>query len=142
MAIISCPKCGGEISDLAASCPNCGIPISPEPPSSSANKRNTGWGATLFGILFIAFIGGVLTLVMSDGRSGAFDPDVVKGRHLASKTSVEYFIKHREDVLAGIKKMIDAGDYREAARTAGYYLQSNDPELKSLHKTARATGEN
>lgn len=142
MAIISCPKCCGEISDLAASCPNCGIPVSPERPSSSANGKKTVWGATIFGILFIVFIGGVLTLVMSDGRSGAFDPDVVKSRHLPNKTSLEYFIKHREDVLADIKGMIDDGDYREAARTAGYYLQSNDPELKSLHKIARATGEN
>lgn len=100
------------------------------------------WGATIFGVLFIVFIGGVLTLVMSDGRSGAFDPDVVKSRHLANKTSLEYFIKHREDVLADIKGMIGDGDYREAARTAGYYLQSNDPELKSLHKIARATGGN
>lgn len=142
MAIISCPKCGGEISDLTVFCPNCGIPISPEHPSSAANKKDIGWGATLLGVLFIAFIGGVLSVVMPDGRRSAFDPETVRKRHLPAKTSVEYFIKHREDVLAGIEKMIDDGNYREAARTAGYYLQSNDPELKSLHKIARAPGEN
>lgn len=27
MAIIKCPECGHQISDMAASCPNCGIRI-------------------------------------------------------------------------------------------------------------------
>ena len=31
MAIISCPECGKQISDRAASCPNCGCPISAAP---------------------------------------------------------------------------------------------------------------
>ncbi len=34
MALISCPECGKEISDKAASCPNCGSPI-----NDSANKK-------------------------------------------------------------------------------------------------------
>lgn len=27
MALITCPECGKQISDLAQSCPNCGFPI-------------------------------------------------------------------------------------------------------------------
>jgi len=30
MALISCPECGKQISDKAASCPNCGNPINPQ----------------------------------------------------------------------------------------------------------------
>ena len=30
MALIKCPECGKEISDLAKTCPNCGRPVSPK----------------------------------------------------------------------------------------------------------------
>ena len=32
MALIKCPECGKEISDMAQSCPNCGRPLSPSDP--------------------------------------------------------------------------------------------------------------
>lgn len=31
MALINCPECGKEVSDMAKSCPNCGNPINDEP---------------------------------------------------------------------------------------------------------------
>lgn len=34
MAMITCPECGREVSDKAASCPNCGAPI-----NSSSEKK-------------------------------------------------------------------------------------------------------
>lgn len=41
MALIRCPECGKEISDLAEKCPNCGYPIkfnsTPVPPSNTYN---------------------------------------------------------------------------------------------------------
>lgn len=46
MALIDCPECGGQVSDLAPTCPHCGVPIAssaqargdaqPEPPSQAA----------------------------------------------------------------------------------------------------------
>lgn len=30
MALIKCPECGKEISDVAVKCPNCGYPIKAE----------------------------------------------------------------------------------------------------------------
>ena len=45
MAMIKCPECGKEISDLAETCPNCGFPIgfqsaSTPLPQSSSNTAN------------------------------------------------------------------------------------------------------
>lgn len=41
MALINCPECGKEISDLAASCPNCGCPIKPTSPAPKAAQNPT-----------------------------------------------------------------------------------------------------
>lgn len=40
MAMIKCPECGKEISDLASSCPNCGFPIGFE---STNNNNNLNY---------------------------------------------------------------------------------------------------
>lgn len=42
MALINCPECGKEISDLAASCPNCGCPVKPaiSPLEAAQNSVN------------------------------------------------------------------------------------------------------
>ncbi|MEE1493107.1 MAG: hypothetical protein UGF45_14175 [Massilioclostridium sp.] len=41
MALITCPECGKEISDLANSCPNCGCPFTPlNQPNHSLNQSN------------------------------------------------------------------------------------------------------
>lgn len=44
MALIKCPECGKEISDLAEKCPNCGFPIkssnAPYPNMPSSNHAN------------------------------------------------------------------------------------------------------
>lgn len=37
MALITCPECGKEVSDKAASCPNCGNPIA----QANMNYTNT-----------------------------------------------------------------------------------------------------
>ena len=41
MALIKCPDCGKDISDLAPACPNCGRPQSTMPPSPSPMERVT-----------------------------------------------------------------------------------------------------
>lgn len=38
MALIKCPECGKEISELAAACPQCGHPMAPSQPSVSAGQ--------------------------------------------------------------------------------------------------------
>ena len=42
MALIICPECGKEISNLAASCPNCGCPVKPvaSPQEVTQNSAN------------------------------------------------------------------------------------------------------
>jgi hypothetical protein len=35
MALISCPECDSEVSDLALACPHCGCPLAEQPASSS-----------------------------------------------------------------------------------------------------------
>lgn len=40
MAMMKCPECGKEISDLASKCPNCGFPIGFESSISQASNSN------------------------------------------------------------------------------------------------------
>lgn len=47
MALVKCPDCGKDFSDLAAACPNCGRPhrAAAQPdrsPTPAAEKRRTG----------------------------------------------------------------------------------------------------
>ena len=37
MALITCPECGGQVSDLAVACPHCGFPIQPSPASGGCS---------------------------------------------------------------------------------------------------------
>lgn len=39
MALIRCPECGAEVSDLAVACPRCAYPIRQE---SSASRQGAG----------------------------------------------------------------------------------------------------
>ena len=80
MALISCPECGQQISDLAKSCPHCGFPINTQATSSISEEKtiqsqidsqegdnpkldenqkkddfNTGCGVVLFIVVLIAF---------------------------------------------------------------------------------------
>ncbi len=41
MALVSCPECNKEISNLAAACPHCGYPIEKSPTIPSPNKVTT-----------------------------------------------------------------------------------------------------
>lgn len=66
MALISCPECGKQISDVAESCPHCGFPVAsrqappPEPDETAdPNGKNVGCGTLmLWGIVFL--IGGLI----------------------------------------------------------------------------------
>jgi hypothetical protein len=42
MAMISCPKCDGKVSDLAASCPNCAYPLVQNSESKKATQKKGG----------------------------------------------------------------------------------------------------
>jgi predicted amidophosphoribosyltransferase len=69
MALITCPDCRKEISDLAPSCPNCGRPIKPVPPAledvnakrfmgkpgTMTHTLNVGCAALVIGIILIIF---------------------------------------------------------------------------------------
>ena len=39
MAIIQCPECGKEVSNMAKNCPNCGCPIKTEPTNNIVRIR-------------------------------------------------------------------------------------------------------
>lgn len=41
MALITCPECGRQISDLAISCPGCGYPINLQPRTEIKKKKST-----------------------------------------------------------------------------------------------------
>lgn len=39
MALIKCPECGKDISDMAGTCPNCGYPVKTHSSSMSTRKK-------------------------------------------------------------------------------------------------------
>ena len=41
MAIIKCPECGKDISDMAKTCPTCGYPIGENPKSENGFSNST-----------------------------------------------------------------------------------------------------
>jgi len=58
MAMIACPMCGKQVSDLAPLCPGCGHPL--RPPRKCGHGWLLGCGCLLagfFGILLLAIVG-------------------------------------------------------------------------------------
>ena len=41
MALISCPECGKQFSDMAQSCPNCGYPVAPDSQANRSQDSNS-----------------------------------------------------------------------------------------------------
>lgn len=67
MALIKCPECGKEVSDLASTCPNCGFPLErtvakPESVSNSKPKPNTG--KLVLGLLTLILIVVIVSVVV------------------------------------------------------------------------------
>ena len=57
MALIDCPECGNQVSDLAESCPHCGFGLYQEAPEIIARityKARTGGGGCLIALIGLA----------------------------------------------------------------------------------------
>lgn len=67
MALIKCPECGKEISDLATDCPNCGCPIKRSEGQISENS-NRGAAGKVF--LILGIICGIGWVVFSLATAG------------------------------------------------------------------------
>lgn len=108
MALIKCPDCGKEFSDLAPACPNCGRPnqVQPQRPTGSAmaNRANTpgptvvqnnngipqstkkkGSGC-LIALLAFIFIPFVIGLIVSSAKKGVGKTDNVTPSQLDANT--------------------------------------------------------
>ena len=73
MAMIKCPECGKEISNLANSCPNCGVPIRSytqksrgSSPVAKALKVLFGLGAIVLVIMGVAVHAGFFGILLFD----------------------------------------------------------------------------
>lgn len=56
MALISCPECGREISDLTPQCPHCGCPIAAVPvPQNNGTRRGIILGIAAFVLTLAVF---------------------------------------------------------------------------------------
>lgn len=53
MALIKCPECGAEISDLATTCPKCGAPIAQSKDKLSSNLDEVD---TILDMPWLAFL--------------------------------------------------------------------------------------
>ena len=78
MALIKCPDCGKDVSDVAPSCPSCGRPISAHRPgqvSVRSEKKKTSPVATGCLVLLLAAFG--LWVVGNLFQSGNSSPGVI-----------------------------------------------------------------
>lgn len=68
MAIISCPECGHQVSDRAASCPSCGTPLAAAATSARVIEQ-TGKGLKAQQLLSILLllVGVVFAIAASSG---------------------------------------------------------------------------
>ena len=75
MALITCPECGKEVSDKAATCPNCGCPLhqsqqavpveewKPQKPKKMKDSKLSTWAAILAFFTFTSPIGFIVAIV-------------------------------------------------------------------------------
>lgn len=59
MALVNCPECGKQVSDLASSCPHCGCPlkgVSAPPGQSAPSNRGSGRRKTHPAVMLLAII--------------------------------------------------------------------------------------
>lgn len=75
MALITCPECGKEVSDKAATCPNCGCPLQqsqqtiqveewkPQKPKKMKDSKLSTWAAILAFFTFTSPIGFIVAIV-------------------------------------------------------------------------------
>lgn len=105
MALIACPECRAEVSDVAAACPQCGYPITPaeEPPPESKPRRQFRSGCLLV-LLLTAVVGAVLSAIVRNDTpppTAATAADSARPRDdTISKVAQVAFMKSRmEDIL-------------------------------------------
>lgn len=86
MALISCPDCGTEVSDVAAACPKCARPITPAATtvgSSPAAKKKKGVGAGFTLVVFIALAAWIYYQANTPDQSSATDASQVSSTPVA-----------------------------------------------------------
>ena len=109
MALINCPECGKEISDIAQSCPNCGRPMQISPNLNNhnqniqpgakytgyqqnlalqqrSNKKSIGCLITL--LLFLCAIGILFTVIISVAGDAKENPDKYSSKITATYIDV------------------------------------------------------
>lgn len=94
MALIKCPECGKEMSDMAESCPQCGMPINeikaalgkpnantPKIQSKEGKNGMPQWGWILIIVGFLLIVGGIVFFCFmgkSSNSETAQEEDVVQ----------------------------------------------------------------
>jgi len=78
MSLLTCPECGGEVSNRAAACPHCGAPVEDNAPDQPRRKSYSlrAWGkkyplaavAAVIGLAMLALI--ILYAFLSSILSG------------------------------------------------------------------------
>ena len=58
MAMIKCPECGKEISNMANACPNCGVPI------RNYNRKSSGSSPVAKALKVLFGLGAIACVIM------------------------------------------------------------------------------
>lgn len=67
MALVKCPECSSEVSEMSVTCPKCGYPIRKDVVSIEDSGSNFGFAVLGF---FIPIVGLVLYLVWNKEKPG------------------------------------------------------------------------
>lgn len=127
MALIKCPDCGKEFSDLAAACPNCGRPsrpaAAPAAPAPAANKPKLGCASIgCLTIIVLAIIGSLA----SHGTPSAEEQAATKAQLAkqneksdaaatqASSESHDFALKYNvQETVKSVLKDPESADFRD-----------------------------
>lgn len=131
MALIKCPDCGKEVSDIAPSCPNCGRPINLQnhspAQSQPPNKKTSPIAMGCLVFLLIVFGLWVIGSLMSGGSSSKLispsstqQPSVDSGPQLELIT-YNWHTEHGYAILEGQVKNISSQSLKSVIALASFY---------------------
>jgi hypothetical protein len=77
MALIECPDCHGQVSDLAPACPHCGRPLAPTPATPPRTSSRPGRVARLGCLALVVFLALPLAVALVElgGRGTPLDAE-------------------------------------------------------------------
>lgn len=150
MALVKCPDCGKEISDVAAACPNCGrsmVSAAPIVNVVQPKKKKNGCLVAIAVLFGVSVVGGVIGNMNDAGKAVSRASDsaaAARGDTAAMKRLASAQKAERARVLDDLRDGLEDACKREiletlkAPATAKFPSDKWQPRFDPAHDTATA----